>query len=141
MITGKLRTLMLTAVSAGILLTVPAFGADLGIAPTELQALEKTADTPAEHATIAKHYRLRAEALEAKAAEHERNVQRYSQAAGAIAQKWPAMAPRNIQKEKDLALEARRAARESRELAQHHIGRSVEALADNMSQRPADVRP
>lgn len=89
------------------------------------------AKTPADHAKVAKSYRLQAEAFDAKAAEHEARAAALAKHQPGIAYKWPAMAPPDITTAKQQAMEARRAARESRELAEHHLRLSVEALAND----------
>jgi len=133
--------LFCTAAGAVVLLAAPGIAADSLIAPETLQTLEREADTPAEHATIAKQYRLRAESFETQAIKHEAKVRQYTNAAGPMVHKWPAMAPRALQKEKELAVEARRAARENRELAQRHMGLSVEALAQDTNPDRVNARP
>jgi hypothetical protein len=95
----------------------------------EVHVMARNATTTEEHAAVAKQYRLQAEALATKAEEHEAEVKRLMRSSGPMAHKWPAMAPKGIQRAKDLALEARRASRESLRLADHHVRLSVEALA------------
>ena len=95
----------------------------------EVHLMAKNATTTGEHAAVAKQYRLQAEQLTAKAVEHEAEVTRLMRSAGPIVHKWPAMAPKGIQRAKDQAIEARRASRESQRLADHHLRMSVESLA------------
>ncbi len=99
--------------------------------PTRLTALAGEARTSAEHAKVAKEYRLQAESFEATAAEYDATVKRLSKNPSPMTYKWPSMASPDLVQAKQKAVEARRAARESRELADHHLRRSVEALADN----------
>lgn len=99
--------------------------------PTRLAALASEARTSADHAKVAKEYRLQAESFEARAAEHDATVSRLSKNPPPIAFKWPSMASPDLVHAKQKAVEARRAARESRELADRHLRMSVEALADN----------
>lgn len=120
------RSMILAAVAGGLLADTPA-GSNVEI--TKLQAMAEQAKTPAQHAAVAKQYRLRAESFEAKAVEHEINAERYAKAAGAMYRKWPGMAPRAMQEEKQKAVEARRAAQENRTLAESHLRQSVEAMA------------
>jgi hypothetical protein len=108
---------------------VPSATAQDTPAMREVHLMAKNAATTEEHATVAKQYRLQAEALAAKAVEHEAEVKRLMRSGGPMVHKWPALAPKGIQREKDLALEARRASRESQRLADHHVRLSVEALA------------
>lgn len=89
------------------------------------------ADTAPEHAAVAKQYRLQAEALGAKAAEHEKKAEDITRASGAIVRKFPGMASSRLQSEKTKAVEARRAQREAMQLADRHIRLSVEAQARN----------
>ena len=95
----------------------------------QLQALAREATTSPEHAAVARQYRLQAESFAARASEHEANVKRLARTAGPMQHKWPAMAPRDVQREKDRAMAARKASEESRRLADHHVRMSVEALA------------
>lgn len=96
----------------------------------QLAALAREARTPSDHAHVAKAYRLQAESLESRAAEHEAHVARLTKNQPAIVHKWPAMAAGEIGKAKRQALDARRAAYESRQLADHHLRLSVEAQAN-----------
>jgi hypothetical protein len=97
--------------------------------PAQLARLASDARTAPQHAEVAKRYRLQADALDAQAAEHEARVATLSRTAPGIAYKWPAMAPRDLRQAKADAIEARRAARESRELAAKHHALAVEVLA------------
>ncbi len=97
--------------------------------PARLAALAREARTAGDHADVAKRYRVQAEALEKKAAEHEAKAEQFAKNAPAIAHKWPSMAPQTVKIAKQEAVEARRAARESRELASYHQSMAVEALA------------
>ncbi len=85
------------------------------------------ANTPKEHAQVAKTYRLRAEAQEAKAAEHEANAKKMRNSHNAMAHKWPAMVNNGWQRESQLAVQARRAAQESRAIAERHLSLAVES--------------
>ena len=87
--------------------------------------------SPAEHAKLAKEYRLRAESFEAQAKKHEAEARKlHARPRSPIAHKWPAMSPEPWVKERQLAMEARRAAKESMEIADNHMRASVEALAE-----------
>ena len=97
--------------------------------PAQLAALAREARTAGEHADVARRYRLQADALDAKAAQHEARAETLAKNAPGIAHKWPSMAPQNAKLAKQQAVDARRAARESRELASHHQSLAVEALA------------
>jgi hypothetical protein len=95
----------------------------------EVHLMAKDATTTEEHAAVARQYRLQAEALTAKAVEHETEVARLLRSSGPLAHKWPAMASKGAQREKDLAIAARHASRESLRLADYHVRMSVELLA------------
>ncbi len=99
--------------------------------PGQLAALAKEARTPADHAKVAKSYRLQADEFDARAAEYEARVARLAKHQPGISYKWPAMAPPDITRAKQQAMAARRAARESRALAEQHVHLSVEALAND----------
>jgi hypothetical protein len=97
----------------------------------KLEKMAENADTPKEHATVAKQYRLQAEEFERKAAKHEAEARKLQASAGnPMAHKWPAMAPRPWEKQRQLAMEARRAAAECLQAADRHMQLSVEKLAD-----------
>jgi hypothetical protein len=95
--------------------------------PESLAAMATKASTRTEHATVAKHYRLQAQAFEEEAAAHEKRAAQYAASAPPIVHKWPSMAPRAHGESKQKAIAARRAALESYQLAQRHINLSVEA--------------
>lgn len=123
--TGRIRNTIMTL---GLLaLTVPAMAQTL-VAIESTHSKAAAADTAAKHAAVAKEYRLHAEALNAKAVEHEKNVQGYVRAMPQM-RKFPGMAPAAMQKEKSKAVEARRAANEAMALADRHVRLAVEAQA------------
>ena len=95
--------------------------------PESLAAMAGGASTHAEHAAVAKRYRLQAQAFEEEAAAHEKRAAKLAATAPPIVHKWPSMAPRALHGAKQQAIDARRAARESHLLAQRHINLSVEA--------------
>lgn len=97
--------------------------------PAQLAALSREARTDAQHADVARRYRLQAESLDAKAAEQESLAARQAAQAPAIVHKWPSMAPRTLTETKQKAVDYRRAARESRAQAERHRQLAVEALA------------
>lgn len=120
-------------------LTVAALmtGAAYGQTTAKLEqthALASSAKSATQHATVAKQYRQHAESFGAQAAEYEKNVRDLTRASGAAAIKWPGLASGQLQKEKAKALEARRAERETKELADRHLRLAVEAQAE-----PADA--
>lgn len=125
---------VMTTMAAAILLAaieVPALAAspDPMLEPAKLADVSRDARTASEHAAVAKQFRLRAEAFEVQAAKHEESARRRAESATAVIGKWPAMAPRVLQEDKQKAVEARRAAMENHELAEKHRQLSLEALA------------
>lgn len=95
-----------------------------------LMALSREARSVTEHADLARRFRLQAEAFDVRAAEKEAQVARTSRNAPGIAHKWPAMVPQALNQAKQQALDARRAAQESRTMADRHLRLAVEAQAD-----------
>lgn len=95
-----------------------------------LEALSKDAKTAAQHAAVARQYRLRAEALEAKAVQHEAGARKLKALPRpGMAYKWPAMTARPWEKDEKLARESRQAAQEAYAVADRHLRLSVEAQA------------
>lgn len=92
-----------------------------------LMVRSREATTLTEHASLAKAFRLQAESQEARAREHETRVQALQRQALPIEKKWPSMATGPLRTAKEQALAARRAARESRALAAHHLALAVES--------------
>lgn len=125
--TLKILNWMTTAAMA-LALTVPAAAQSL-IALEQVHSMAATANSAAKHAEVAKQYRLHAEALDTQATEHEKNVANLTRNTSATVKKWPGMATRQLQNEKAKALEARRAARQTMELADRHVRLAVEAQA------------
>lgn len=124
-------TIAALGATAAILLTTlgatRAMGAEPMAEPAKLHALAKSATTAADHVKVAKMFRLQAEALQAKAAAHEDKAKKLdAQPKSPLAHKWPAMAPSKGRQERELAMQAQRAARESLELASKHIQLAVE---------------
>ncbi len=89
--------------------------------PKKLAQLAKDAKTASEHAQVAKQYREHAASLEKKAAKLESEAR--VQDAGptrAMEQKWPAMIVNARERKAQMAVQARRAAEEAREVADRH---------------------
>jgi hypothetical protein len=101
------------------------------IALEQVHAMAERAVTPAAHAEVAKQYRLHAEALEAKAVAREKEAEGYRRSLGSTARKWPGMATGKLRSAQADAAEYRRAAAETRLLADRHIRLAVEAQAVN----------
>jgi hypothetical protein len=133
-----MKNTFLTMTIVGGLLAGSTFAAAQSVAAERLQAMAVAADTPAKHASVARQYRLQAERFEAEAVKHEKDVKDLTRVSGAIVHKWPAMATRQLQTAKDNAIAARRAARESMELADKHIRLAVEAQATGAGNVAAD---
>jgi hypothetical protein len=98
--------------------------------PVELTAMARAADSPREHAQVAKQYRLRAEEFEAKAAKHEAAARKLYNHRSPLSFKWPAPAGTGWKRESDLAVQARRAAQECYASAARHVGLAVEGQQD-----------
>jgi hypothetical protein len=98
--------------------------------PSELLAMASAAETPRQHAQVAKQYRLLAEAFETKATTHEAAARRLYNNRSPLSFKWPAAPGSGWQRESDLAIQARRAAQESYASAARHIGLAVESQQD-----------
>jgi hypothetical protein len=116
---------------AALTLGVPAVGAERALESKDIEKLAKVAQSPAEHAKVAKHYRLRAESLTEKADRLEREVREQKASPSPMAQKWPAMVVNARERKEQVAMQARRAAQESLMLAERHedlaAGESVSA--------------
>ena len=127
-LTAKTSLAALAAAALLVLLPATAVAKGPAVEPEKLEKLAAKASTPAEHATVAKQYRLRAEALDATAEKHEAEARKLSNGpANPMAAKWPAMAGRSAQTERQLAVQARRAAQECYARADHHLRLAVEA--------------
>jgi hypothetical protein len=113
--TNMIRAMILMGASTLVL------GAQTGN-EKDLQQMAKAATTSAQHAQVSKQYTLRAEQFEAKAKKHEANAAELAARKNnyAMTHKWPAMIQGPIDREKQLAIEARRAAEESLTLAAKH---------------------
>lgn len=122
--TNMIRTMILVGVSTLVL------GAQT-VNEQNLQQMAKAATTSAQHSEVAKQYTLRAEQFEAKAKKHEAAAAELAARKGnyAMSQKWPAMTQGPIDREKRLAVEARRAAEESLTLAAKHGQQAVQLEA------------
>lgn len=88
------------------------------------------AASPKEHTEVARQYRVRAADLTAMAAKHEAEVKRLERQRFPFEHKQPAaIASRPLMRERQLAMEARRAAREALAQAELHTQLAVELLA------------
>src|SRR5262245_9313294 len=125
---STLLAAMMAAMTAAMMMGLPVASAQTPAAAEQLQEMARAADSAGEHAEVAKQYRLRAESLDAEATKHEDEAKKLARSAGAMIYKWPAMASGH-QRAKEKAVQTRRAAAESRKLADHHVRLSVEAQA------------
>jgi hypothetical protein len=128
------------ALSTVFLLTslAPVYAADPVMEVAKLERMAESAQTASEHVEVSKQYRLRAEQFEEKADKHETEAQKLEkQPRSPISHKWPAMSRKPWVKERQLAMHARRAAKESLALADRHLQLSVEALAERSDTRSA----
>ncbi|MGE0592385.1 MAG: hypothetical protein AB7G23_18930 [Vicinamibacterales bacterium] len=130
---GTLTALAVTTLlfgSAGLTTATAAPQAQAQAGPTASDTLARRsaeATTPAEHASVARDYRLRAEAFEEQAQEHEADAVRLAERRRfPVELKMPAVLRRDGERERRLAMQARRAAREAYERADHHIRLAVE---------------
>ena len=114
------------AIGSLFVLSLGASPAEPVLQPKAVEELSKNASTPEEHAKAARQLRLRAEALEAKATEHEENARKMRSGANPMATKWPAMVQNGWKRESQLAIQARRAAQECNTRAAKHISLAVE---------------
>jgi hypothetical protein len=124
-------TIAALGATAAILFTtlgaVRAVAAEPVAESAKIQQLAKGAVTAADHIKVARMYRLQAEALQAKAAAHEDKAKELDAIPKSpLAHKWPAMAPQKGGQERQLAMQAQRAASESMALASKHIQLAVE---------------
>lgn len=88
----------------------------------QLQAKARAANSPTAHSEVSRDYLDRAAALDAKASRHEAEAERMAKDTNynPMNHKWPALAAAPAERERRLAMQARRAANEARELAQKH---------------------
>lgn len=129
----SLKTMALTAFAAAAAFLMTTAGAAQAVAAepvsesVKLHRMAREATTAADHARVAKLFRLRGEAMEAKALEHESRARQFSeQPKPALAHKWPSMVPQKSAEERKLAVQTRRASREAFEMASKHVQLAVE---------------
>ncbi|MGE0394953.1 MAG: hypothetical protein AB7P67_15415, partial [Vicinamibacterales bacterium] len=91
----------------------------------DLLALSREARTTRDHADLARRFRMQAEAFDTTAAEFEAKAKALTASAPPSVKKWPHLTMPDVTRAKQRAVEARRAARESRELSQHHAQQAV----------------
>lgn len=90
--------------------------------PGKLAEMAKSAKTADDHRELARIYREQAAEFESKAKKHEGKADELAGRAGynPLKHKWPAMVQGPIDRERNLAMQARRAAKESILLAERH---------------------
>lgn len=135
-----MTTMTVAALGATAVILFATLGAARAIAAepvtevAKIHRLAKEARTAADHVKVAKMYRLQGEALQVKAAAHEDQAKELdAQPKPPLAHKWPAMVPPKSRQERDLAIQARRAARESFDLAAKHIQLAVETRQEELT--------
>lgn len=123
-----INTLVRYALTGAVLIVFAgsSAGAEKVLEARVLEKMAKEAVSPSQHATVAKQYRLRAESLEQKAAEHDATANKLRTVHNPLAHKWPAIGNQAVEREKKLAMQARRAAQECSALADRHIRLAVE---------------
>jgi hypothetical protein len=129
MTTATMRWILSGILGLALMVSVaaPAKGAEALMEIDKLEALAEKADSAKDHAEVAKHYRLRAEHFIEQAKRHESEVARLNKKLhGAMAHKWPAMTRGAVDREKQLAMQARRAASENMAIAEKHVQLAVE---------------
>lgn len=111
------KNLILTLIAAAALSAAPQ-------STQQLQAMARSANSPTKHAEVARAYTDRAAELDAEALRHEAEAQRLLKDNGyfPMRHKWPALANAPAETKRRLAMQARRAAHEARELARKHQG-------------------
>ncbi|MEZ5356597.1 MAG: hypothetical protein R2762_28510 [Bryobacteraceae bacterium] len=89
------------------------------------------ARTANEHLDVARQYEALAQSFDAKALRHDEKAEKLAMRRGynPMAAKWPAIANGPADRERNLAIQARRTAAEARELAARHRGLAAEASA------------
>jgi len=85
----------------------------------------KTAQSADDHRAVARQYQERAMTFDAKAVQHEQEAEkmakRQREQYNPLSSKWPAMVQGPVDRERGKALQARRVARESRDLTAYHL--------------------
>ena len=97
----------------------------------KLQEMARSAKTQAEHLEVARLFEAQAEAFDAKAKLHETEMDKLSRRTSynPMSQKWPAMAQGPVEFQRANAMQARRAAHESRERVAYHRDQAGLAVA------------
>jgi hypothetical protein len=121
---------IVAGIATGVLFAITAVApaaAEPMVDEKKLEVMAKEAKSAADHARVAKQYRLRAEAFELKAIEYDAIAGKEAKRTPLGAEvKWPAMGRNTGKQARDKAVQARRAAAENYELAARHAALSVE---------------
>ncbi|MDZ7636690.1 MAG: hypothetical protein U5J83_00280 [Bryobacterales bacterium] len=125
-----MKTIRIALAAAFVLAGTALFAAEKADLPkdAEIAKMAESARSASEHAAVAKAYRLRAEEFAETAERLEAEVaKKQTGPKVGMSSKWPAMSRNSAQREKQQAIAARRAARESQEMAALHTQLAVEA--------------
>jgi hypothetical protein len=127
------QTVLALTLGAFAVMTPGALAVERVLEEKDIAKLAKAAESPADHARVAQQYLWRAKSLEGKADKIERELR--SEREGwqpPLATKWPAMVENVRERKERVAMQARRAAKESLELAAQHsklAGKSLDEIA------------
>lgn len=125
----KQMSWMTIAMLAGAMSVLGSNGAVM-IEPTKLEEMAKAARTAGEHFDVSAQYLLQAQDWETKAKRHEAEAKRLeAMPRPAIEYKWPAFSKQPWLAERSVAMQAKRAAKECKELAAKHERKSLELMA------------
>lgn len=97
----------------------------------KLESMAKSAKSATEHKEVATQYTDRALFFETKAKQHDAEVERLTNSRNynPMAAKWPAVANAPVDYHKRAAMQARRAAEESRQVAATHLEKAGQSRA------------
>lgn len=122
---------MIPAIALGMIMSLPAaFGVEPLVELEKVHKMAKEATSASEHATVARHYRLHSEAQDRKAIAYEQEAIKLEKERGqlpAMAHKWPSMVKKAGEKERHLAMQSKRAAKELMALADKHMKLAIES--------------
>ncbi len=112
--------MMFRAVVLSLALSLAAFGIE-PVSKARIDDRAKSAKTPEDHAAVAVMYRECAVTLQKNAELHEAEAKRLVAKRGwPVTHKWPALAPREVANERELAAQARRDAGRCTQAAVRH---------------------
>jgi hypothetical protein len=132
----RIQSTLCGLAAAAVLMAAPGRAADPSGDRNALQKMAEKAETPREHVAVAKQFRLQAQHFQQKADRHEAEARRLeSRNRSPMSYKWPAMGGQPWLKERQRAMEARRAAEECLDASERHMRMSVEKLAETVEPR------